>query len=107
MRTKIISLDVFGDRYPWERNNYSAGDNSAAICALKKAMLAAVDTELTDSQRRIIYASYFEGKSITAIAEEMNIDKSVVSRHRKRALKKLNSCLKYCVMMINDLGVIE
>ena len=68
MRTKTISLDVFGDRYPWERYNYSAGDNSAAVCSLKKAMLAAVDTELTDSQRRIIYASYFEGKIGCAIS---------------------------------------
>lgn len=79
MRTKTISLDLFGDHPPWAGYDWSCGDNSAAIHAIQKALLAAIDAELTDSQRRVIYGSYFEGKTITAIAAEMGVNKSTVA----------------------------
>lgn len=95
MNNRKISLDIFGDRYPWERNDYSGGDNHIRYNKLKQALLDAIKNELTDCQRNIVEEFYFKGKTVTVIAKEKGINKSTVSRHLQRARVKLERCLKY------------
>ncbi len=54
-----------------------------------------IERELTQKQREIILAYYFQDKSIPEIAAERGIHKSSVCRCLQRAEKKVRLCLKY------------
>ena len=54
-----------------------------------------IDRELTQKQREIILAYYFQDKSIPDIAAERGIHKSSVCRCLQRAEKRVRHCLKY------------
>ncbi len=51
--------------------------------------------ELTQKQREVILAYYFQDKSIPEIAQERGIHKSSVCRCLHRAEKRVRLCLKY------------
>ena len=51
--------------------------------------------ELTQKQREIILAYYFQDKSIPEIAAERGIHKSSVCPCMQRAEKRVRHCLKY------------
>lgn len=93
--TRLISLDIFGDRYPWEGEDYSAGDNSVTIAKMKRAVLDIMDEELTDCQREVVEDFYFKNMTVTEIARKRGVNKSTISRHLKRARIKMKKCLKY------------
>lgn len=96
MRSRKISLDIFGDRFPWEGGyDYSGGDNHVRYNKMKLALIEAIKNELTDCQREVVEEFYFKGKTVTVIAKEKGVNKSTVSRHLKRARVKLERCLKY------------
>lgn len=95
MRYKQISLDLFGDRYPWAGYEHDTGDNTEAFARMKRALLLAIENELTEHQRRVVYAYYFDGKTVTTIAEQFGVNKSTVTRHLQRARLKLKRCLRY------------
>jgi len=54
-----------------------------------------IEEELSDRQREVMIAYYFQEMSIPAIAREWGINKSTVSRTLKRAEKRLRMFLKY------------
>ena len=54
-----------------------------------------IERELTQKQREIILAYYFQDKSIPDIAAERGIHKSSVCRCLQRAEKRVRHCLKY------------
>lgn len=54
-----------------------------------------IDQELTQKQREIILAYYFQDKSIPEIAAERGIHKSSVCRCLQRAEKRVRMYLKY------------
>lgn len=45
--------------------------------------------QLTTIQKQVVRLSFWEGLSLRAIAKEMNMSKSNVSRHRDRAIERL------------------
>lgn len=51
--------------------------------------------ELTDRQREVLVAYYFQGKRIPQISEELGIHKSSVSRTLRRAEEILKNYMKY------------
>ena len=51
--------------------------------------------ELTDAQREVLLAYYFQEKSITEIALDRGVNKSTVCRTLHRAEGKLRRYLKY------------
>lgn len=51
--------------------------------------------ELTDLQREAIVGVYFQGKTLSQIADERNVCKSTVYRTLKRGEAKLKKFLKY------------
>lgn len=93
--TRLISLDIFGDRYPWEREIYSAGDNSESIAKMKRAVIDIMEEELTARQREAVENYYFKNMTVTEIAKQQGVNKSTVSRHLKRARIKIKKCLQY------------
>ena len=54
-----------------------------------------IEQELTQKQREVLLAYYFQDKDIPTIARERGIQKSSVSRCLHRAEKKVRLCLKY------------
>ena len=54
-----------------------------------------IEQELTQKQREVIIAYYFQDKSIPQIAEERGIHKSSVCRCLQRAEARVRRCLKY------------
>ena len=54
-----------------------------------------IERELTQKQREVLIAYYFQDKDIPTIARERGIHKSSVCRCLKRAEKRVRLCLKY------------
>lgn len=68
--------------------------NSNQIEKLKKILYKAIEEVLTDRQKEILIIYYFEEKTMEQIAEELNINKSTVSRTLQRAEKNLKKIAK-------------
>lgn len=51
--------------------------------------------ELSDCQRQIIIAYYFQQQTIPQIARERGVNKSTVSRTLHRAEDRIRRCLRY------------
>ncbi len=94
MTRSTFSLEIFGDRLP-VTNVFEQESNSRQINLMKKALLKAIDSELTERQRQMVTAYYFEGKTVTEIAKDHGLSKSTVSRHLSRARERLKGALKY------------
>ena len=54
-----------------------------------------IERELTQTQREIILAYYFQDKTIPQIAAERGVQKSSVSHCLKRAENRVRRCLRY------------
>lgn len=92
-RTKF-SLEVFGDRMPYRSTEFDES-NTKQLEIMKKALMDAIETELTPRQRQMVTEYYFGGETVTSLAEKYNISKSTVSRHISRSRERLKSALKY------------
>ena len=57
-------------------------------------MKAVIREELTELQRDILIAYYFENRTLVQIAEERNVNKSTICRTLKRAEDKLRKNLQ-------------
>ena len=51
--------------------------------------------ELTPRQRQMVMGVYYEKKTVTALAEELGVNKSTVSRTLQRAKRRLQNSLRY------------
>lgn len=60
-----------------------------------KRIRRVIQEELTELQRYVILAYYFQEKKIPEIARERGVQKSTVSRTLHRAEQRLKRCLQY------------
>ena len=61
------------------------------LCRLKKV----IEQELTQNQREMVEAYFFEELTMKEIAQRRGIAISTVSRTLDRALRRIYRCLKY------------
>ena len=61
----------------------------------RKRMYRVIREELTDKQRQVLLAYYFEEKTIPVIASELGVNKSTVCRTLHRAEDRLKRFLRY------------
>lgn len=54
-----------------------------------------IEHELTETQRRVIMAYFYEGKTIDAIARERGVYPSSVWKAIQRGLRRMARCLRY------------
>ena len=54
-----------------------------------------IEGELTPCQRRVVEGIYFRQCSVTALAQELGVNKSTVSRTLRRAQERMRRCLRY------------
>lgn len=79
------------DRWLWDQG----GDNAERLERLRRNLRRALETELTERQRRMLDLYYDQGRSMAWIARELAVNRSTVSRTIARARKKLYQSLKY------------
>lgn len=58
-------------------------------------MYRVIQEELTETQRQVLMAYYFQERTVTQIAEERGVNKSTISRTLRRAEDRLKRFLKY------------
>lgn len=61
---------------------------------IKDSLLAEALSELTERKRNVILMSYFLDMSDVEIAEEMQVVRSTVNKHKKKSLKQLKERMK-------------
>ena len=94
MNRTTFSLEIFGDRLN-TASAYNGETNARQLNSMKKDLLRAIESELTDRQRQMVNEYYFKGASVTDISKKYNISKSTVSRHLSRSRERLKDALKY------------
>ena len=72
-----------------------SGDNRERIRRLLSNLPLAVQQELTPRQREILRMRFTGGMSVTAIARELGLNKSTVSRSLARSMERLYRSLRY------------
>ena len=92
MSTGYEQLDRAGLQ-AWLRSQ--AGDNSDRRRRLLRNLPRAVAAELTPHQQQVLELYIDQGMTMSSIAEMLGVNKSTVSRTLKRALQRLERCLRY------------
>lgn len=85
--------EFMGDLAAWEREN--GEDNSEQLERLRRNLAKVRARELTPRQSEMIHLYYDLGLSMGAIAKELGVDKSTVSRTLSRGRKRLKRYLQY------------
>ena len=70
-------------------------DNHLQLERLRRNLRQARELELTPRQRQVLEMHYDRRLSVTAIAGELGVHPSTVSRTLKRARERLRRCLRY------------
>ena len=90
---KTRSSEWIGDLAVWLLDH--AGTNDPQMERLQRNLRLAKQQELTPRQRQILDLYFGEGKNIPAIARELKVNPSTVSRTLQRARQNLYRCLRY------------
>ena len=94
MRT--ISYDnTFGQVDLTVYTQLMADDNRDQMNRLKRNLTHALRQDITQRQREYMMLYYGRGMSMEAIARELGVNKSTVSRTLKRGRQRLYRCLRY------------
>ena len=72
-----------------------ADDNRDQMNRLKRNLTHALRQDVTQRQREYMMLYYGQGMSMEAIARELGVNKSTVSRTLKRGRQRLYRCLRY------------
>ena len=80
-----------------EYNKHFENTNFKEYKRLLNILSKAIIGELTDRQRECITMRYYQKLSVTEIAIKLNIGKSTVSRHIKKARIRLQKILDYYI----------
>ena len=72
-----------------------ADDNRDQMNRLKRNLTHALRQDITERQREYMMLYYGRGMSMEAIAKEVGVNKSTVSRTLKRGRQRLYRCLRY------------
>lgn len=93
---KTMSYDAassYADLAMYSR--FMAEDNSEQIGRLKRNLSRAMKQDITERQRQYMMLYYGKNMSMDAIAKELGVNKSTVSRTLKRGRQRLYRCLRY------------
>ena len=95
VKKAITSRDneFLGDLTAWERSH--SEDNIEQLERLRRNLAKVRARELTPRQSEMIHLYYDLGLSMGAIAKELGVDKSTVSRTLSRGRKRLKRYLQY------------
>lgn len=87
------SSEWIGDMAVWLWEN--SEDNALQLERMKRNLRIAREKELTPRQKHLLELHYDRQMSVTAIAQELGVNASTVSRTLQRARDRLRHCLQY------------
>ena len=70
-------------------------DNRETMNRLKRNLAHALRQDVTERQRQYMLMYYGQGMTMEAIAKDLGVNKSTVSRTLKRGRQRLWRCLRY------------
>ena len=79
----------------WQKDQ--SDDNHQRLERLNRYLPLAVKEELTPRQQQVLHMFFYEEKNVTAIARELSVNKSTVSRTLHRAQERLRRSLRYAL----------
>lgn len=91
-RGRALSFDLFGDRLPAARAG--TGDGGAHRRMLR-VLTRAARGELTARQLECVRLYYGEGETVSAIAARLGVTPPTVSKHLKKARRRLEKVMRY------------
>ena len=95
MRRSTVSLNLFSDSTPWLADDFGLGRDAKFSENIKNLIRKIILTELTPLQQEMVSLYYYQGLSMTDIANSRNVNKSSVSRTLKSARERISKSLKY------------
>lgn len=72
-----------------------AEDNREELDQLRRNLARALREDVTPRQRQVLLLYYAQGMTMKAIAQELGVDRSTVSRTMLRGEERLRRCLRY------------
>ena len=97
MVTKVLSFDlmesVLGS--PFHSSLDQDDDQATETQKLCRALRQVIDGELTQRQQDCLRLYYFEGMKMDEVADRLGIQASTVSRHLKKAKRRIEQVLRY------------
>ncbi len=96
MRLKVRNSGHFVFELAAYRQYLKGDDNNSKRSHLRKVLMKAIDTELTEKQRECVIEYYLNNRQMKDIARDMRVNPSTVTRHIKRAEEKLRHIAEYC-----------
>ncbi len=90
-----VRLESLSQAMAYRNYCLSHNDNRAEIEKMKRHLYKALELELTDKQRYCITQYYLKGRKMKDIAEDLQVNPSVVSRHISRGINKIKKTLPY------------
>ena len=75
--------------------------NRIRLEIVKRALREAIEADLTPRQREMLLMRYFEGKTGSEIAAQLQINPSTVTRTLRRAEENLRRSLRFYVEFMN------
>lgn len=91
--SKTRSSEWIGDLAVWLVEH--AGTNDPQMDRMRRNLQLARQQVLTPRQRQILDLYFDEGMNIPAIARELHVNASTISRSLASARRKLYQCLRY------------
>lgn len=90
MRNSVNMNDYIDNMVSYKLYNQSGISNSNDVNMAKDLLLNAIDTVLTEKQKKCVKMHYFMDKPMNQIAKELGVNPSTVTRTIQSAKKRLS-----------------
>jgi len=91
MSNTVLSINPFLDLISNKEAEVEDGEHQRIVRMLSKA----IEGELTQRQRDCVYLYYYQGKTVSEVAHELQINVPTASKHLKKARIRLADVLRY------------
>jgi RNA polymerase sigma factor (sigma-70 family) len=91
MKNTVLNLEPFLNLV----SDQEREGNDAEHQRMVRILLKAIDGELTQRQRDCVRLYYYEGKTVSEVARELQIGVPTASKHLKKARTRLANVLRY------------
>lgn len=92
---KILSFDHLFESNMLKISKTKENSNSTKISNIKNIVLSIIKNELSEKQKNILNMYFVQKMNYSQIANQLNINKSTVSRTKSRAFQTIYKILKY------------
>jgi RNA polymerase sigma factor (sigma-70 family) len=91
MSKSVLSINPFLDLLSNKEPEELDSEHQRIVRILSKA----IKGELTQRQRDCVYLYYYQGKTVSEVAHELQIGMPTASKHLKKARNRLADVLRY------------